>query len=130
MKTEQEYSHTEYMAAMGRLAQATKQSLADRKEAQSTWLEALIRYPEQIANKIDWLIEGHYGYGEMLVARNVLSNPRNRSGKVAQLAQLIACYEWGCDDRSARAAFKKLTPEQQAQVNALIQAVIEERKGD
>lgn len=128
MQTRQEYSHAERINALKRLNDAVKQSLTDRKEAKATWFEALTKYPDLIPQRIDWLINGSYGYGEMLLAKEVLA--RTRSNRVAALAQLIACFEWGCDAASARSAFRQLTPEQQARVNNSIQAVIDKPRED
>ena len=87
-----------------------KQSLADRKEAQAEFLESMKTRPDWVAEQIGWMLEGNYGYGPMLVARNCTK----RMNRPALWTQLVAVYNWQCPRAMAVAAWKKLSKREQA----------------
>ena len=97
--------------------------LADRKEAQADWIDAMINCPETVSERVSWLIDGNYGAGSYSRALQIVQN--KRMNRVAALAQMIAALEWRCSNVFARSAWNKLTAEQQNKVNGLIMAEIE-----
>jgi len=98
-------------------------SLSDRQEARKEFGEAL-KDPALIAERIGWLIDGHYGFGEMLTAKSIMAHPRiNRR---AGLIQLIGVYEWHCPIDFGIQVWKKLTASQKQALNAALDIVIGE----
>lgn len=78
--------------------------------------------PDVVAERVGWLLDGNYGYGQMMMAKQVLGSPRmNRS---AALTQMVAAYEWSSPSAMSRAAWKKLTKGQQAALEKAVQAAI------
>ncbi len=117
-----EYERRELAGASQRLSEIEHASLADRKEAAAAFFEAMRDHPDHVAESIRWLLDGNYGYGQMLLAKRVLGSPRmNRS---AALTHMIAAFEWSAPGVLARAAWKKLTKGQQAALEAVVQATI------
>jgi hypothetical protein len=113
-----EYESNERRRAMLDEQRIERAPLRDRKEAQAAYLEAMSRDPAVVAERISWLIDGNYGYGQMQMARQVVGSPR--MNREAALTQLVAVFEWQCPRRMATDAWKKLTP---AQKTALFEAV-------
>ena len=117
-----EYERREHTEAQRRLTEIRRQPLSDRKEAQGKFLEAMRDDPELVAERVGWLLNGSYGYGSQLMAKQVLANPRmNRS---AALTQMIGAFEWMAPGDMVSAAWKKLTKSQQAALEKAVQAVI------
>ena len=117
-----EHERRERSEAQQRLAEIRRQPLSDRKEAQGEFLEAMRDHPELVAERVSWLLNGSYGYGSMLLAKQVLGSPRmNRS---AALTQMIGAFEWMAPEEMVRAAWKKLTKSQQAALEKAVQATI------
>jgi len=79
--------------------------LAERKEGQANFLDAMQTRPDIVGQRISWLIEGSYGYGAMLRAQQILASPR--MNQVAALSLMIAVYEWRTSRVFAVAAWKK-----------------------
>ena len=105
------------------LTEVERAPLAERKEAAAAWLESLTTSPEWVAEKIGWLLDGSYGYGAYQAARDVITH--KRMNRRAWLGQTIAALEWQCPNNYARAAWNKLSSEQQAALNAMIDREIE-----
>ena len=116
-----EYERRELADAQRRLEEVERAPLAERKEAAAEFFEAMRDNPDIVAERVGWLLDGSYGYGPMMKAKQVLGSPRmNRS---AALTQMVAAYEWSSPSAMTRAAWKKLT---KAQQDALERAVQEE----
>jgi hypothetical protein len=118
-----EYESSERRQAMLEEQRIERESLRDRKEAQAAFLEAMARDPATVAERISWLIDGNYGYGQMQMARQVVGSPR--MNREASLTQLVAVFEWQCPRRMAVDAWKKLTPAQKKALSAAITVVVE-----
>ena len=120
--SQSEYERRERSEAQKRLTEIQRQPLADRKEAQAAFLKAMRDYPALIAERLGWLIDGNYGYGAMLLAKEVLGKPRmNRS---AALTQMIGAFEWMTPEDMTRAAWNKLSTAEKAKLEKVIQAAI------
>jgi hypothetical protein len=96
--------------------------LTDRKEGAQTYFEVMRDDPARVAERIAWLINGEYGQGQMLKAKQIVSSPR--MNRVAALSGLIAIYEFRTSQVMAIAAWKKLTKPQQTLLNKAIEVVI------
>lgn len=116
-----EYERRTLDEAIQREREIDAQSLADRKEAQAQFLEAMRERPDVVAERIGWLLDGNYGRGEMQVARNTTS----RMNRPAIFTQLIAVYEWQCPRRMAIDAWKKLSAGEKARLQSEVEAVIQ-----
>lgn len=97
--------------------------LAERKEAMAAFLEAM-KDPALVAERLGWLFDGNYGYGEMKRAKEILSRPR--MNRRAALTHLIGVYEWQCPPVMAIAAWKKLSKAEQSLLDRAIDIVISE----
>lgn len=95
--------------------------LAERKENAAHFLEVMREQPSLIAERIEWLIAGNYGYGQMLNAKRTLAS---RGNKEAQLNVQIACCEWSVPADLAIAAWKKLSAAEKKKLDAAIKKVI------
>jgi len=115
-----EYERNELAAAQRHEREVDAAPLAERKENQGNFLEAMRERPETVAERIDWLLEGNYGYGARLVALQATS----RMNRPALFAQLIAVYEWMCPRRMAVDAWKKLSAGEKARLQAAVESII------
>jgi hypothetical protein len=119
--SQSEYERRERMEAIRREQEVERAPLRDRKEAQQSFLEAMRERPAIVASRIGWLLDGNYGYGPMVMAKQVLGSPR--MNREAALTQMIAVHEWMVPRRMAAEAWKKLTSAEKA---SLSEAVAEE----
>jgi hypothetical protein len=123
-----EYERREVASAHRKLDDLRRAPLADRKEAQAKFLGAMRDHPEIVGERIGWLLGGNYGYGQMLLAKQVLASPRmNRS---AALTQMVGAYEWQSPEELSRAAWKKLSASEQAQLEREVQEAIASAERD
>lgn len=123
-----EYERRELREAKQRLTEIEKAPLADRKEAAAEFLEAMRDHPEIVAERIGWLLDGNYGYGQMLKAKQILGSPRmNRS---AALTHMVAAYEWSTPNAMAIAGWKKLTKGQQVALDKAVLRAIKDAESE
>lgn len=96
--------------------------LTERQEARADWQEAL-KDPALVCERIEWLLDGNYGYGSYEEATTTIHN--KRMNRPAWLGQVIAALEWQCPNNFARQAWNKLTTDEQENITAMINKVIE-----
>jgi len=120
---EREYQIRETDLLWAQIARIEKAPLSDRREARADYLAAL-NVPGLIAERVAWLIAGHYGYGAALTAARTLKAHAS-TNKVARLAHLVAALDHNCPANFATKAYYNLSAERQAAVNAEIQAEID-----
>lgn len=125
--TNEEYDKRERDEAFARTMEIERAPLADRREARKEWAEAM-RDPELVAERISWLLAGHYGYGQMQQAKAALAN--KRLNREAALTQLVARYEWLCPGNFARDAWNDLTRAEQKAISAAVAKVIVDAETD
>ena len=118
-----EYEVRELNEAARREQEIDRSPLSERKEAQQSFLEAMRDDPGVVAERVSWLLDGNYGYGPMVLAKQVLQN--TRINRRAIFTQSIAVFEWMCPRRMAVLAWKKLTPAQKSLLDQAIDVVIE-----
>jgi hypothetical protein len=114
------YDYKELASARRHEQEVDTSPLAERKAGQADFLEVMKKRPEVVAERIDWLLAGNYGSGEMMMARNLTP----RMNRPAILSQLIAVFEWHCPRRMAVDAWKKLTAKQKATLDSHIEDVL------
>ena len=124
---DQEYERRSLAEAYRHLKGIEDAPLSERKDAQTEFLDAMKTDPGLIAERLGWLFDGNYGYGEMMKARQVLGMKAN-ANKVASLNQLVGAYEWRCPPVMAVAAWKKLSAAEKDLLHRAIEIVIEEAK--
>lgn len=117
-----EYERREIDEARRKVIEVERAPLAERKEACADFFEAMRDRPELIAERIGWLLAGNYGYGSMILAKQVLKN--RRMNRPAALTQMIATYEWMCPPRMAVEAWKRLTSAQKEALQVAVEEVI------
>ena len=116
------YENRELAEARRTETAVDKAPLADRKEAQTEFLESMRSRPDWVAEQVGWMLEGNYGYGPMLIARNVTK----RMNRPALWTQLVAVYNWQCPRAMAIAAWKKLSKREQAVLQEHLEQVADE----
>lgn len=118
-----DYHMRELQDLRARLHHITLAPLADRREAQ-TDAAALMRDCATVAERIEWLLSGNYGYGAQVEARRIAT--ARRGNREAQAMQLLAALECFCPQREAIAAWKGLTPAEQAALATAVLEVLDE----
>ena len=99
-----------------------KAPLDDRREAGKEWAQALKDTPEIVIERIEWLLEGNYGWGSYEVARETVTH--KRMNRAAWLGVTIAALEWQCPNDRARAGWNKLDKAAQNAITDKINAAI------
>lgn len=115
------YDNREVFDALKRIEKLRKAPLAHRREARAAFLESL-RDPDLIAERVHWILIGNYGYGEMLIARQILSN--KRMNRAAALVHMVAALDDGCPEDFARAAWHELSAREQTKLDRAVKATI------
>jgi len=115
-------SDYDFRAYRTKLQEVENAPLQERKENAIEWFNDL-HDPKLIGERIDWLLDGSYGYAEYWKALQILESPR--MNQVAALCVMIAILEWSTPQRLAIAAWKKLSPGQQATLKKEIQDIID-----
>lgn len=115
------YEQQEVRRAQHRLDQIEKAPLTERREAERDFAEALT-HPGCMGRNLAWLLCGHYGYGEMILAQRVLLAPR--MNHVAALGQFLAAWDYGCPSGFARRTWNALPQAHKDRVIAEMQSAI------
>ena len=117
-----EHERRELSEAHKRIDGLRRAPLADRKEAQAKFLEAMRDDPELVAERVGWMLGGSYGAGEQILAQRILKSPRmNRS---AALTQMVGAFEWMTPEDMVRAAWKKLSASEKAALETAVHGAI------
>ena len=117
--TQAEYEMRERQRHLAKLAEVEHAPLVDRRDSRVQFTVAL-KDPALIRERVEWLIEGCYGWGACDHAKRILSWGV-RTNKPAALCLLIAAVEWLCPNKFAVEAYKSLTPRQQRLVTKAIE---------
>jgi hypothetical protein len=122
--TQAQYHNYEIQLARAKYQEVKDSPLTDRKEAAEQFGIACANDPALIVERIRWLLDGSYGYGPMIYAKQALEarNPNPR------LFYLIATYEWACGDYYAHRVWNNLGSEAQATLNTKLTAMLDEWK--
>lgn len=91
---------------------------AERAESAAEWLQACRETPGIVSARVLWLLQGCYGHGSYLAAREVIAN--RKMNRAAWLGQAIAALEWKTTPAAARRAWHKLTPAEQTRLTDAI----------
>jgi len=118
-----EYGRRSLMEAYHHQQEVEKAPLSERQEARAAFQEAMATDPALVAERIGWMIDGNYGQGEMLKAKQIVASPR--MNRRAALTHLVGVYEWKCPGNFAVDAWKKLNSGQKQALDAAVDVVIE-----
>jgi len=119
-----EYEARELEAFYSTIRKVENAPLTDRQEARKELTYSLIHEPEEIIERIKWLLNGSCGYGSYVKAWEVARN--TRMNRTAWFGTTIAAIEWLCPAAFAQAAWKKLTVANREALNAAIRAAVDE----
>ena len=118
-----DYHRQELVALSRQIAQCAAASLNDRKEAEQDAFELMCN-PGIVAERLEWLIDGNYGYGAMVRAREIAK--AKRGNRAAQAMQLLAALECGCPQGHAIKAWKRLSREQREALDFRVLMVLDD----
>jgi len=110
---EPEYHNRDLITFSNALARVEKLPLIERRENRDELLSDLVADPHIIAERAQWLLRGHYGYGPQ-AAFNRLSP---RSNRRAWLFNTVAAIEWHVPNKYARDVWNELDRITQAKIN-------------
>lgn len=120
--TQAQYEARELQVARAKELEVNSASLSDRKQAQTEFLDAMANDPELVGERIGWLLDGNYGYGPMMLAKQALAN--KRANHKAILTHMIGIHEWMCPVVMGIAAWKKLSPAQKKKLDHEVEKAI------
>jgi hypothetical protein len=120
--SQQEYEMNERRRAMQEGNEIDRAPLAERKENAQRFYEAMRDDPAAVAERLGWLIDGNYGFGQMSMAKQIIASPR--TNRVAALNGLVGTYEYRCPLRMVATAWKRLTTREKAMLDEALQVVI------
>jgi hypothetical protein len=122
VSTMYEHNQKELREATRHEQQVDAAPLPEREEAQQSFFEIMRDRPGIVGEKIGQLIDGKYGHGAMLKAKQIVVHPRTIRETV--LIQLVAVFAWSCPRRMATDAWKKLTQSQKKLLDDVVDAVV------
>ena len=95
--------------------------MVERRENYQEFTADMATMPQVIAERIGWLLNGSYGFGQMILAQRALDarNPK------AHLFQLIAIFEWRTGRSYAAKAWRLASEATKEALNKTIDAEIE-----
>ena len=117
-----EYESNERHRALVDEQRIDRAPLSERKAARDAFHEAMAEDPATVAERISWLLDGNYGYGQMQMAKEAVT--AKRMNREALLTQMVGVFEWQCPRDMSRAAWTKLTPAQKKALSAAVAVVI------
>lgn len=121
--SQHEYEQREIREAHKQQEEVNKAPLAERKEAAASFFEAMAERPKLVGERVSWLLDGNYGYGPMLLAKNILAH--KRMNRVAALTQMIGVYEWHSPEVMTRQAWKRLSAGEKNELARAVEHAIE-----
>jgi len=120
-----EYEQRAQREAMAHIRRAEQGSRAELREAEAALLEVMRDNPALIAERIMWVLRGHFGYGEMKMAFNSLLQRGTRATKIARLTQLVGAFEWSVGPKRVTAVWKQLTDAQKQALDSAVWSEVE-----
>lgn len=126
--SQREYEQREIRAAHKQIDEVNKAPLADRKEAAAEFYEAMAERPRLVGERVSWLLDGNYGYGSMLLAKNILSH--KRMNRVAALTQMVGVFEWQSPEVMTRQVWKRLSPGEKNELARAVEHAIESAENE
>lgn len=122
--TQAEYEANEARRFLNRKSQIENSPWNERHEAQGEYYAAMRTSPELVAERVEWLFNGSYGFHECKLASAIKANPR--CNRVAQISQLIALVEWQCTAEDACKAWLSLSPAEKQRIDEAVEKAMDE----
>ena len=126
--SQREYEEREYKEFKRQLLSTLELSKKDKLEARAELLEALRNDPKLVAQRINWMIDGNYGYGAYRQAWSLIDRPR--ANRAAWMVQTIGALEWQVYPNDVVTLWKQLTPSQKQRLEEEVKKVIHEAAED
>ena len=107
----------------------SRSSSAERLEDMAnavTWLQMAVTNPDAIEERFDWLMDGTFGQGEQLLARDIIDLPATRNREAA-LVQLLLALDDRVPPEAAPRVWRALGPDAQAALTRLAQNALRQR---
>jgi len=101
-----------------------KEPLRERQKDAAEFFMAMANEPRLVAERVGWLLDGSYGRGAFLKAKQVLLSPR--MNRVAALTQMAGALEWRSTPAFTAKAWNKLTPAQKTALQVVVGAEVEQ----
>jgi hypothetical protein len=118
--TTQDYETNELRIAIRDEERVVQSPLADRQEGLRDYVEMATQFPNELAQRVQWMLEGNYGKGQQLMCERTTT----RMNRAAQFAQAIAVWEFSTTRDMARKAWRKFTDAQKKLLDGAVNAVI------
>lgn len=119
--TNDEYIANEKRIFLAAMARAERGSPKEKREAFEGWRNAL-QDPELIAERIGWLLAGHYGKGAYDAAWEAVDSRFIKP--TTSLLAIIAALEWMVPRTMALKAEQQITPSQLAAVFGAVENMV------
>ena len=121
MSHSKEYTEREMKITAKDAAEIEALPMVERRENYQDFAADMAATPQLIAERIGWLLNGSYGFGQMILAQRALDarNPK------AHLFQLIAIFEWRTGRSYAAKAWRMSSEATKEALNKAIDAEIE-----
>lgn len=115
----QKRTEAEYKRDLAKAQRGTKE---EKEAAAKLWLEHAKTSPELVAERIDWIFDGSYGYGACVVAWKLLDSGRLI---VHLLLPIVAGLEWMVPTELSMEAIGKLDSDELTALHAEVHKVLD-----
>jgi len=106
---DKQYHDNEMKLVYRQIERCATAPLSDRKESENDAFELMCN-PGIVAEHLGWVLDGSYGYGAMVLMRNVAN--AKRGNRAARAVQLLASLDCQCPQSHCVKAWKRLSREQ------------------
>lgn len=117
-----DYEDRELKSAWKHYLEIEKSPARERIDNYNNLFESCKSNPDLIGERINWLLNGTYGFGEMRFAENIIERSKNPN---PMLFDAIGHFEWYTSSYYIRKAYKTLTKKEQDRLNAIIAEEVE-----
>ena len=120
--TQEQYEDREITMFFKKIEDVKRLPIAERRENRERMLDHLSGDLKHFGDSVSWLIEGSYGFGAQLKAKQALEN--KRFNRRAWLFNHVALIEYQIDSSMASRVWNSLAKEAQDQINMCLDDVI------
>jgi hypothetical protein len=124
--TEEQYRQREREIYERDLLQAERGTAKEKREAQAAWVDDLTNDADLIAERVSWLLAGHYGKGAYDAAWGAVNSIYIKPTSI--LLEIVAALEWSVPRGYFLTADRKVPTESLARVHAAVERVVDSAK--
>lgn len=124
MVTEKEYIENARRLFLADMARAERAKPGEKRKAKAKWVAALTGDPELVAERVAWLLAGHYGKGAYDAA--CLAVESDFVKPTFALLAIIAVLEWDLPNRMFLSSWSLVPPTSTQAVLDLVEHVTSE----